>query len=230
MTSGAGAAGKRNFAHQRMTRQRIANHRSFPRQHAQQPRRQTGLLEDPRQLQRHQRRRFRGFEDHRIAGGDRRRHFLHFAGDRRVPRGDRRHHAQRLVAAQGQQVCLTRRRQLSFQQLAGGGEVAGAARRAHHQASRFRQRLAVVAALHPRQLIKTGFDNIRHFMQDLCPQMGQHVAPRWFPPGTLGAGHRVLQIVETGRPQRCVHRTVRRKVTVHQIAAAVAPATADKNR
>ena len=147
MPPGSGAAGKGNFAHLRMTSQRIANYRTFARQHAQQPGGQPGLLKYARQLQRHQRRRFRRLEDHRVPRGDGRRNFLHFAGDGRVPRRNRRHHAQRFIAAQGQQIRLTRRRQLALQQFAGGGKIARGARRAHHQPPRFRQRFTVVAAL-----------------------------------------------------------------------------------
>lgn len=44
MTARGGTAGKGNFAHARMTRQRIANHRAFARQHAQQPGGQPGLF------------------------------------------------------------------------------------------------------------------------------------------------------------------------------------------
>ncbi|MNG97285.1 hypothetical protein D3C79_563940 [compost metagenome] len=50
MATGTGAAGKGNLFHQRMTRQRFANHRAFARQHAEQPGRQPRLFEQLRQF------------------------------------------------------------------------------------------------------------------------------------------------------------------------------------
>ena len=82
-----------------------------------------GLVDDPRQRQRHQRRPLGGLEHHRVAGRERRRDLLRVARDRRVPRGDRADHADGLVQAH-REVVATR-----------GGEVGVGASRARPRSS-----------------------------------------------------------------------------------------------
>jgi hypothetical protein len=95
-----GAAGERQVAHDVAAAQHGADvDRTFGirRQHAEHARRHAGALRQLGQRERRQRRLLGRLDDHRAAGGQRRRDLARDHRDRKVPRRDRRAHADRLA-------------------------------------------------------------------------------------------------------------------------------------
>ncbi|MNL24438.1 hypothetical protein D3C87_1458710 [compost metagenome] len=198
--AGGGAAGERHAAHQRMLGDGVADHRALAGQHADQAPGHAGFLADRGQFQRHQRRHFGRLDHHGVAGGERRRHLLRLAGNRRIPRRDGGHHAHRLVDAHGQAVAPLRRNGF-LHGLAGGGEELERGGGAGDERARLADRLAVVQALALGQRLGAGADQLGHPVQHGGTLMRLALRPAAGQERAMGALHGFFHIDQAGRVQ-----------------------------
>jgi hypothetical protein len=99
------------------------------------------------------------------AGGERRGELLRAHGQRRVPRGERGDHADRLLHGHAE-ILAARRRRLALERLADPGVVAEHAGGGLRLAARFALRLAVLAHLQGGELVEPrldgGGDGVQH--------------------------------------------------------------------
>ncbi len=157
---------------------------------------QPGLAEDFRQFERAQRGDFAGFEDHRVAGGQRRSRLPQGDLDRIVPGADAGDHAKRLPsgvdeAAVAQRNLLTLdgrgEARVVLQHVGAGNDV---------DAAGFAQRLAGIQGFQQRQLVVALAQQIDRAAHDARPLDACERRPDAL--ALLGAFDRALQVGRTG--------------------------------
>ena len=157
---------------------------------------QPGLAEDLRQFQRAQRGDFAGFEDHRVAGGQRRGRLPQSDLDRVVPGTDAGHHAQRFAPGIDE-AAVTQRNLLALDGRSQAGVVlqhVGAGDDVN--AAGFAQRLAGVQGFQQGQLVVALAQEIDRAPHDSRPLDTGQRRPDAL--ALLGAFNRALQIGRTG--------------------------------
>lgn len=167
-------------------------------------------VDDPRELEADERRPGRGLQEHRVAGGERRRHLLRVRGDRRVPGGDGGDEPERLVHREGEGVAALGGERL-VGGLEGGRDIAEGAGGGGGERPGLLQRLAGVEGLDAGDAVGVRLDAVG----DPGEEAGALVRPE-VPPGRvrlrrLGALDGAEAVGLGGALQHAVDRAVGRE-------------------
>ena len=206
-----GRAGERDLGHVGVLDQPFAHRPACADDDVEHALRYARLQRQAFQLQRGERRQSRGLEDDRVARRERRTHLPGRDGDRKVPGHDQGDDAQRFAE---RHVDPARDWNGVAQEALGStGVVVEDVDNHSDLAARVTDRLAHVARLELSQLFGAAGHGLRKAAQQLCPVAWSHGPPCG--KRCLGAGHRVVGVIDSGLRDLRQHLFGRRLDDLH---------------
>ena len=206
-------AGERDHVDVHVFRERLADHRAEPRHHVDDAIGQARFGQQRGELERRARREFRGLDDHRASRRERERQALREDEERKIPRRDDAHHADRLPHDEPEHIGAERVVRVAVHDAREARRVFPDACRRRDFAARLADGLAAFERLQIGQRLDVVADQLRRFQQHRRALLAREPRPAAVVECAPRGCDRDVQIAA-----RCPHRGGHR----HAVAGALA--------